>query len=762
MKTKGFIRKTVLSVALLVAMVMSMLAGTVMASAETTYSEQEIDPDAKGTVTVTKYIANETNPAIEKKNATGTTADTPNPGYSPLNDATFVLIQIVNGTDLLNYYNGTDATVQTYDSTKLTNTNFEGNSAENWSVTYNNTTINNTVDSQKIYKGVTNGEGKLTFSSLPIGIYILKEITPPNQVKSDGLCEDSLISIPMVNSATSNNNEGTKWLYDIHVFPKNVATDSTVQVTKVGNDGTTALTAEVTQFQLSYVDFTQDGELEKVSEAANANIKWMPYPSDGGNTFPTTNGVATITGLKGSQYGRQFKLIEISAPAGYIVDSTPIYFKIDKDRIIHWNGESGEKGDCNNQDVGDRFPGTNPTDATAVTNSHTLSFTLRNILPDFQKQVKSNPNEGAQSWGDDAEYAIQQKIDYRLNFPAPKNADKLKTISVKDTPQVGITDDISTIVINYGTEEGSAAVLTKATHYTVSENEATDSTGKGFTVTFTEAGKGLIKGNNVYVYYSAKLNKAAVIAKNGNQNTAQLDYSTRFGSDTPEDNNKLYTIKDSANVYTFQYKVTKYKDSIAPANKLTGEGTNVETVQFQLLDTNKSIIKVVAVDPEKGIYRLADATETGDDTMTTGTKVVKNEDAQAVTEDYRGTLTIQGLAKTTTSNQYFLKEVKTIQGYNLLSSPFPIEVDISHGTTWTDNSTWNDKTLTKKVFSAPDLKKGTDDNPDGLDEGSVINKKGFVLPQTGSMGYLLFCTVGIVLVAGGTVMLFGTRKKKIR
>ena len=45
---------------------------------------------------------------------------------------------------------------------------------------------------------------------------------------------------------------------------------------------------------------------------------------------------------------------------------------------------------------------------------------------------------------------------------------------------------------------------------------------------------------------------------------------------------------------------------------------------------------------------------------------------------------------------------------------------------------------------------------------NIINKSGFVLPQTGGMGYLLFCAVGIALIGGGAMLIFGGRKKKIR
>ena len=54
----------------------------------------------------------------------------------------------------------------------------------------------------------------------------------------------------------------------------------------------------------------------------------------------------------------------------------------------------------------------------------------------------------------------------------------------------------------------------------------------------------------------------------------------------------------------------------------------------------------------------------------------------------------------------------------------------------------------------------TPTDPTGI--GTIINKKGFLLPQTGDMGYLLFCAVGIALIAGGAALIFGGRKKKTR
>lgn len=120
----------------------------------------------------------------------------------------------------------------------------------------------------------------------------------------------------------------------------------------------------------------------------------------------------------------------------------------------------------------------------------------------------------------------------------------------------------------------------------------------------------------------------------------------------------------------------------------------------------------------------------------------------------QGKLLIQGLENET----YYLKETKTINNYNLLSKPFEIKLDVERQTAWNDqDSDYKADSQVVKTYTSTNY-----NLTDAMGTGTIVNKKGFVLPQTGSMGYLLFCAVGIVLNAGGTMLIFGGRKKKIR
>lgn len=703
---KRKIQKT-LAWLLMLALVVTVLPfGALAAAAVDPPDSVLINKDAKGSITVTKYAtvnkSTGTAPTYKNQQATGTENDKltdTDTGYTPLKGATFKLFKIADADKVVEYYNGTDTA--TYDVSK-----FQYNEADG-KATYGG------VEVTAVNAGATNENGVCTFSDLAVGIYVLKEVTAPDQITTP-LAETCLISIPMVNTATSSNNGNAEWMYDVHVYPKNHESTGTLELTKWDQNG--AVLKDVV-FKLYKKEFLSGGSL------TTEDWEEVTSTSTDGTTQNTltlttgTDGKIILANLPANLYGTQYKLVEVSAPNGFIVNQKPLYFKVTTDNKITWNAVSGEKGDCNNLNTG--VVGT-PNEETGPK----LSVTLRNEQLSLTKHVQKN---GGDTWETDEQYRLDDTITYQLTIYVPRNVSELNTFIIADMPDAGINDDINSIQVSYVKDETTHTLTTGSNAFTATETSA-NGKGKGFTLTFNDTVKGNIAGQTITVTYTAKFTDKAVIAGNGNGNTATLTYSKFIGgSDTT-----TYAITDEARVYTYQYQITKYKDSVADSNKL---GTG-ETVSFQLLDKDKNLIDVIKI--SDGVYRVALSTEAGDNTMTTGDQ---------------GKLQIRGLENET----YYLKETKTIDGYNLLSKPFEIVLNVERTTTWNQDGAYEENSQVVKTYAS------TNYNPtDAMGTGTIVNKKGFVLPQTGSMGYLLFCAVGIVLIAGGTMLIFGGRKKKIR
>lgn len=708
---KRKIQKT-LAWLLMLALVVTVLPfGALAAAAVDPPDSVLINKDAKGSITVTKYAtvnkSTGTAPTYKNQQATGTKNDKltdADTGYTPLKGATFKLFKIADADKVVKYYNGTDTA--TYDVSE-----FQYNEADG-KATYDG------VEVTAVNAGATTNEnGVCTFSDLDVGIYVLKEVTAPDQITTP-LAETCLISIPMVNTATSSNNGNAEWMYDVYVYPKNHESTGTLELTKKDQNDVAFDNSRKATFELYKKEFQADGTLPTGD--------WTPVTST--STDDTTQILLTLTtgddgkiilaNLPANLYGTQYKLVEVSAPNGFIVNQTPLYFKVTTDNKITWNANSGEEGDCNNLNTG--VVGT-PNEETGPK----LSVTLRNEQPSLTKHVQEN---GGDTWETDEQYRLDDTITYQLTIYVPRNVSELNTFIIADTPDAGINDDINSIQVSYVKDETTHTLTTASNAFTATETSA-NGKGKGFTLTFNDTVKGDIAGQTITVTYTAKFTVEAVIAGDGNGNTATLTYSKFIGStDTT-----TYAITDEARVYTYQYQITKYKDSVA-------SGNGIGSVEFKLLDKTspENVLNVVRL--EDGVYRLALAGET---TGTTDTMVTKSD----------GTILIKGLENGT----YYLKETKTIDGYNLLSKPFEIVLNVTRNTTWIPDGSFS---ATGQVVKTYD--KTTFDVTNAMGTGTIVNKKGFVLPQTGSMGYLLFCAVGIVLIAGGTMLIFGGRKKKIR
>ena len=689
--------KRILSLLLLTVVLTAIPCVALAANNSAPTDDAVIDFNATGSITVTKYATADTVTA-ENPAGTGMEGQSPNEIYRRMEGVTFKLFKIADADEVKAYYDGTSTT--TYELAKFVY-NPDG------TATYDGKSI------AVIIEGVTNANGTYKFADLPVGIYVLKEVTAPTQIVAP-LAEDSMISVPMVNTATSSNNENAKWVYDVYVYPKNKASTGTVELTKQGQNDSPL--KNVT-FELYKKDFGDNDVLP---------TDWTQVTSAGEQSLSLITdeqGKLTLANLPAGKNGTQYKLVEISAPAGYIVNQTPLYFKVNRDFTLSWNSKTGENGDCNNKNSG----------ATAEVNSTKtkLSITLGNEQPSLIKHVKQN---GGDTWKTDEQYRLDDEITYRLTVYVPSNVAELDTFTIRDLPQTGITDSTS-CTVTYGDTREACVTSLDAGKFTVETIPADTSNGQGFALKLTADGKAAVAGKYIQIEYAAHMNANAVIAGNGNGNTATLTYSKYIGvTDTT-----TYAITDEARVYTYQYQITKRKDSTT--------GDVAGGVEFNLLYSETGTPVEVYKETD-GVYRLW---------LTSDTDATKKTTTLATKAD--GTILIKGLENGT----YYLKETKTIEGYNLLSAPFQIQLNVTETTTWNPGNWATNATQFTATGRTVKTYRSTSYNvTDAKGTSTIINKKGFVLPQTGGMGYLLFCTVGIVLIAGGAMLIFGGRKKKIR
>ena len=135
--------------------------------------------------------------------------------------------------------------------------------------------------------------------------------------------------------------------------------------------------------------------------------------------------------------------------------------------------------------------------------------------------------------------------------------------------------------------------------------------------------------------------------------------------------------------------------------KTDADKNEIEGAEFKLYDKDNKEILVVLENEADSIYRVAVAGETGV-TIKVGHATIKGLDA--------GT--------------YYLEEVVSPEGYNKLTSKQEVEV-----------------------------KGKNNDNSFHINDISVVNYTGSLLPETGGIGTMLFITFGLILILGFGLLL---------
>lgn len=240
------------------------------------------------------------------------------------------------------------------------------------------------------------------------------------------------------------------------------------------------------------------------------------------------------------------------------------------------------------------------------------------------------------------------------------------------------------------------------TDFTVS-TAATDGCTFEISIPVTDA----ILGKTITFTYTAEVTSAAA------------DPDTGFVNELFGEKNGYKTNPSKPQVWTFDFDFSK---------TFVGSEDDSLTATFELrtaANDEKTAIKFIA-GSGAGNYIVADSDDNGSTTITSTNNAKIN---------------VQGLKAGT----YYLVELSTSTGYNLLDKPVPVVI--------TDTT---DTTATPVVPShtvTVDGKASTEAAP-----VEIENNAGTVLPSTGGIGTTMFYIVGSVLVIGAAVVLISKRR----
>ncbi len=316
-----------------------------------------------------------------------------------------------------------------------------------------------------------------------------------------------------------------------------------------------------------------------------------------------------------------------------------------------------------------------------TTTNPDASINAKNAAPTIDKQVKEDSTD---QWGDVNSADVGQTVEFRTTISVHAGA---QNYVLHDKMSAGLTfkgvTGIEHVVPGTGTHTVDASEYEVVTEEDL-EDDCT------FEVRFTKDFCDHLETNDkVIVYYTAMLNREAVIAGEGNSNEAWLD----FGEDHE-------TTHDKTQTYTYGFDLVKTDSQ----NKL------IDGAEFKIYDaaTDGNEVAVVLMD-DQVTYRRARADEEG------VSIVVKDGKVRVVGFD---------------NGTYYLQETKAPTGYNQLTARQRFIIA--------------DKNL-DSVFNGDIYSTGS-----GV---HVVNKTGSMLPETGGMGTKMFITFGAVVVLGAGALL---------
>lgn len=678
-------------------------------------STSTIDTQKEGSITIYKRALDGENHGAA---GDGETMEAEAPGTA-LKDTGFTLYQVMDTEALLAYYNG----LSTGAEPEIT---VESCFKDKTSYTKEN--LKDTIHLAREEEFTNEAEGKVVFNELPVGLYLVIETTSPAAVTQK--VEPFLVSIPMTrigaDASEMVNKNQESWLYDVTVYPKNSIAKGNVTLEKKGVTGANAESLEGVTF-----------ELYKKNDRNNDSTQLGYTKTETLSTGP--NGTITFANLtKGSYYLKE---------TGYTSGN-------DKGYILNTDGKFAFDVDDKGHVVAstdDTLTGKVEDGSFVISEDKTapVQLTVYNYRPDIEKTVTKRNNDKAHQ----ADYGVGDAVPYTLTIDVPKNITSLRTFKVTDTTVASqLVQKEDSVVISAKNKDGGDATPAKST-YTITV--APDADNSVMTVDFFKPSElADVAGGKITITYTATVQSGAIVAGDGNVNTAKIVYSRKTGIEAvPGD--QTYEITDKGVVYTFGLKIHK----TAKGGKENGNG--LKEVTFDLYKMVESYeleggqVKTTIRGVDYTDENLADAVKLGL-TENKNEKWIKIETLKTGDGGY---VSAKGLP----SGTYKLVETKTADGYNLLSKPVDAKLNLTYSEAWTTTTKYDEKgNQTKSTITTPTYTRGEEKVTDPSAEIEIVNRAGFTLPVTGGFGTLLFSGIGVLLVLAGVGVLFSLKKKSNR
>ena len=475
--------------------------------------------------------------------------------------------------------------------------------------------------------------------------------------------------------------------------------------------GTYTITAPATSHQYEiYQIFTGD-----LHEGTLSNLKWGKNGKETEGTAVAADVVTALTGVTGKSFNEILAVVEPYAN----LNSTPI--------ATVTNGETYEAvaGYYLIKDKDGSVTGTDSYTLYIVKVVGNVTIDPKSDVPSFEKKIKdTNDTEGTTTgWQDSADYDIGDDVPFKLEGTVAANYAQYKQyyFAFHDKEEEGLTfnkDSVRVYVDNTEIKEG----------YTVVDNPADGCT---FEVVFNDLMAAAKEykftvngGSKIRVEYTSKLNEKAKIGKEGNVNSASLEFSNNPNQEqggTPDTGNTPW---DNVIVFTYKVVVNKIDSSKKP---LAGAAFELSK---KVNDEYTRVALVNATQNTEGKYTLSNET------------VTKFE--------------WKGLD----DGDYMLTEVITPAGYNTIA-PIKFTVNADHTITWEGENRNTILTSLTGNAATGDITFTANDDKTEL-ATNVVNNKGSELPSTGGMGTTIFYVVGSILVLGAAILLITKKRMSAR